>query len=106
MVASQASDQTKQQSISKKVANVAKEAVDAMQDILPKKTGKLEITQAILEPELTSTPSNKEVSAIDSRTYGLSVRVLDAQKPVEGAKVILHSTPREAITDKQGGSTF
>lgn len=39
--------------------------------------------------------------------YEVKVKVIDEKKkPIEGAKVILHSNPREAITDNQGIARF
>ncbi|MEI7962158.1 MAG: carboxypeptidase regulatory-like domain-containing protein, partial [archaeon] len=39
--------------------------------------------------------------------YDVKVKVVDTQnKPVAGAKVTLHSTPRDAVTDKNGVASF
>lgn len=49
-----------------------------------------------------------EAEAIeDKEGYTVKVKVVDEKKdPVQGAKVILHSEPREEITDKQGIALF
>ena len=77
---------------------------------------KLQITQTKLEAtpmatdeapadEKTATKLSLESSSQDG--YTVTVKVLDAeQKPVENAKVIIHSKVQEATTDANGVATF
>jgi len=45
--------------------------------------------------------------SISEKGYEVNVKVVDkAQKPVEGARVTLHSDPKEAVTDKDGLARF
>lgn len=55
-----------------------------------------------LETEQTNKTTGKT-----QNSYEVKVKVVDTQnKPVAGAKVTLHSTPREATTDKNGVANF
>lgn len=56
--------------------------------------------------EPTATPAPKPESNIRGDGYDVIVSVLNDGKPVEGATVEVHSTPRRAKTDKDGLARF
>jgi hypothetical protein len=57
--------------------------------------------------DTTTSPPSNDSDSIGNTAYELKVKVVDnKRKPVEGAKVTLHSTPREGITDRDGVVAF
>lgn len=55
----------------------------------------------------SSTGGAKEETKTTEEGYDVNVKVVDTkQKPVEGAEVTLHSTPRKATTDAKGIASF
>ena len=82
-------------------------------------TGLLEISSSELKPRdkvaTEEVNGNNNASQSQNNTdaqqkhtgYDVNVRVMDnQQKPVKGAEVTLHSTPRRAITDAKGVASF
>lgn len=51
--------------------------------------------------------NNNSINQISITNYDVKIKVVDEnQKPIVGAKVILHSDPMETTTDKNGIATF
>ncbi|MBU0999774.1 fibronectin type III domain-containing protein [Patescibacteria group bacterium] len=63
-----------------------------------------------LEEDLSTEYQDEDKTLSDkdsAREYDLRISVFDTEdKPVGGAKITLHSTPRKAITDEEGLATF
>jgi hypothetical protein len=57
--------------------------------------------------DIKKTPKSKEEEKTNSNLIDVSIKVVnDKNIPVEGAKVTLHSTPKEETTNKEGIATF
>jgi hypothetical protein len=58
-------------------------------------------------PTPTASTSDEPGAKVSAKGYLVKIKVVDTnQKPVKGAKVVLHSTPREGTTDSQGLINF
>lgn len=72
------------------------------------------VSQVTSKGELEITDTKQEYSAKDESDgsestadgYDVEIKVADGDKPVAGATVELHSTPRKAVTDKDGIARF
>jgi len=82
------------------------------QGLNPTATG---ASNLIISSDLTPIPQldqsspavSEDAQKISSSGYSVTIKVADTEKkPVEGAKVILHSTRREVTTDKEGVAQF
>jgi hypothetical protein len=61
----------------------------------------------IIEEERIPAETEAEKEKVKEEGYTVKVKVVDKNKnPVQGAKVILHSEPREVFTDKNGEAIF
>lgn len=65
----------------------------------------LDFTESGLAPSLDD--DSKTVSNLNDDRYEVNIKVVNTNKePVKGAKVTLHSDPRETTTDENGLATF
>ncbi len=64
-------------------------------------------SQGKTQQENTDQSDPQEQIGSDQKTYDLTIQVIDTnKKPVGGASVTVHSTPRTGTTDKDGWVTF
>jgi Concanavalin A-like lectin/glucanases superfamily/Carboxypeptidase regulatory-like domain/Fibronectin type III domain len=95
------------QTLSQTTTNLQEKNTPSDQEISkpsPSPRGTIEIVQSQTSSKPSSTASQNNITTPD--THDLTIKVASDGKPVSGAVVEIHSTPRKTTTDKDGYARF